>query len=89
MENLTHEFRERWTSSASARIRMQIKSKTVINCSSQKKKEYIFVMFTLSEGNFLNICVLPQMYSVLHKLLEYIYFYISKNITSNTFVACS
>ena len=28
------------------------------------------------------------MYSVLNKLLEYIYFYISKNITSNSFGSC-
>ena len=41
--------------SASAHIKSQIKSKTVMSWSPQKKKEGIFI---LSEGNFFNICVL-------------------------------
>ena len=44
------------------------------------KKSAYFVTFILSKGNFFNICVL-------NKLSEYMYFYISKNITSYNFVA--
>ena len=45
-------------------------------------------MFILAEVNFLQTLCPISMYSVLNKLSEYIYFYISKNITLYTFVAC-
>ena len=68
----------------------QIKSKTAMSWSSRKKKKRaFFVPFVLSEGNFFKICVLYQyLHSVLNTLSEYRYFYISKNITFYTFVAC-
>ena len=68
----------------------QIKSKTAMSWSSRKKKKRaFFVPFVLSEGNFFKICVLYQyIHSVLNTLSEYRYFYISKNITFYTFVAC-
>ena len=37
---------------------MQIKPKTLVSWSSQKKKECIFLTFILSEGNFFNFWVL-------------------------------
>ena len=65
---------------------MQIKSKAVMNLSLRKKKsaflyrlictKEIFLTFVF----YLNICVL------LHTLSKYIYFYISKNITSYNFL---
>ena len=67
----------------------QIKSKTAMSWSSRKKKRAFFVPFVLSEGNIFKICVLYQyIHSVLNTLSEYRYFYISKNITFYTFVAC-
>ena len=87
MENPTHRFRE-MNLVLQLRYESQIKNKNVISWSSQKKKRgHFFVLFTLSEGNFCNICFI-SMYSVLNTLLENKYFYISKNITSYTFVAC-
>ena len=51
--------------------------------SSRKKKKCIFCI--KFEESFFNICDLSQN-NVLNKLSEYIYFYISKNITSYTFL---
>ena len=39
---------------------MQIKPKTLVSWSSQKKKECIFLTFILSEGNFFNFWILSQ-----------------------------
>ena len=54
--------------------------------SSRKKNECIFCNVYFAQRKFVNICVLSQVqeYSVLNKLSEYIYFYISENITSYT-----
>ena len=53
--------------------------------SSRKKKEGIFLYrLFCPKGIFLYLCFI-SMYSVLNTLSEYIYFYISKNITSYTF----
>ena len=58
-------------------------SKTVMSWCSRKKKS-IFVTFTLSEGFILGLI---SMYSILNKVLKYIYFYLSKNSTLYTFGA--
>ena len=55
---------------------------------AREKKRAFFVLFILSKRKFFKICVFISMYSVLNILPEYTYFYISKNITSYTFVAC-
>ena len=52
----------------------------------RKKKSGFFVSFNLSKGSFFLTFVFISMYSKLNKLSEYIYFYISKNITSYTFL---
>ena len=58
----------------------------------ERKKRAFFVPFILSKGNFFNICVLSQcsMYvlsqCMFNTLSEYAYFYISKNITSYTYL---
>ena len=53
----------------------------------RERKKTFFVTFILSKGNFFNIWVLSQcIVSVLNKLSEYTYFYISKNITSYTLI---
>ena len=44
-----------------------------------------FIPFILSEGNFINICFI-SMNSGLNTLSKYRYFYLSKNITSHTFL---
>ena len=45
---------------ASAQIKSQIKSKTVMSWNSRRKKKTFFVPFILSEGNCFKICVLSQ-----------------------------
>ena len=49
----------------------------------EKRVATFFVRLILSEGNFFNICDLSQFNL---KLSEYLYFYISKNIISNSFL---
>ena len=49
------------------------------------KRRTFFVSLILSEGNCINICVI-SVYSVLSTLSEYTYFYLSKTITSYTFL---
>ena len=88
VENHTHSFRE--TNLVFQLIlESQIKSNTLINWSSRKKKKVFFVSFVLSEGNSLNIfvCIFSKciVYWILNTLSEYTYFYISKDITSYTF----
>ena len=53
-----------------------------------KEKRAFFMPRLLSKGNFFNILCFITMESVLNALSEYTYFYILKNITSFTFVAC-
>ena len=60
---------------------------TVTSWSSRKKKEGIFCTVYFLQMEFFKICFI-SMYSVLNTLSEYTYFYISKNITLYTFVAC-
>ena len=57
------------------------------NCRECSKKRSFLVTSILSEGSFFSICFI-SIYSVLNKHTEYRYIYISKNITSYTFVAC-
>ena len=52
------------------------------------QKEEIFCTVYFVRGNFFNIRVLPQCIVYFNTLTEYKYFYISKNISSYTFVAC-
>ena len=59
MKNPTHCFRE--INTASARIKIaKLKVKLQRAGARERKKECIFVTFTLSEGNFFNICALSQ-----------------------------
>ena len=70
MENLTHSVRE--TNLVLQLIKKsQIKSKTMMNLSTQKKKRAVFVSFILFEENVFNIYL---MYSVLNTISEYTYF---------------
>ena len=54
------------------------------NGARERKNRTFFVPFILFKGNFFKIGVLSQ--CILNKLSDYTYFYISKNITSYTFV---
>ena len=65
---------------------MQIKSKTLMSWSSRKKNERIFCTVSFAEGIFFDICVLSQCISVLKTISEITYVYITKNITSYTFL---
>ena len=47
---------------------------------SRERKRVHFLKLLFCPKYILNICVLSQMCSILNKLSEYIYFYISKNI---------
>ena len=85
MENPTHSFRE--TNLALQLIQeSQIKRKSVMSWSSQKKKERIFCIVYFVRRNFFLHLSFVSMYSVLNTLSEYTYLYISKNITSYTFL---
>ena len=53
--------------------------------SSGEKKEYIF--WKISEENFFIIFFI-SMHNALNEFSEYIYFYISKNITLHNLVDC-
>ena len=54
--------------------------------SSQKKKEFIFcAVYFVRRKFFKDLCFI-SMYSVLNTLSDDTYFYISKNITSYTFL---
>ena len=55
--------------------------------NSQKKKEGIFCTAYFVRKNFVEHLRFISMYSVLNTLSEYTYFYLSKDITSYTFVA--
>ena len=61
----------------------------MMSWSLQKKKEWIFEKFILSEEKFFNIFFI-SIYGVLNELSEYIFIllYTSKNITLYTFVGC-
>ena len=84
MENLTHSFIE--TNLVLQLIKeLQIKSKTVMSWTLQKKRGHLsHHLFCLKE-NFLHLCFI-SMYSVLKTLSEFKYFYKSKNIASYTFL---
>ena len=59
MENTTHTFRE-MNVVLQLVYKLQIKHKTVISWSLRKKKECIFVMFSLSERIFLTFVFYPD-----------------------------
>ena len=54
--------------------------------SSQKKKDGIFIPFIVSKEMLLIFVFYLNENSVSNKLSEYTYFYISKNVTSYTFL---
>ena len=87
MENLIRSFREMNLLLQLKQV-SQIKSKAVTSWSARKKKESIFcTIYFVRRELFWDLCFI-SMYSVFNTLSEYTYFYISKNITSYTFVAC-
>ena len=56
--------------------------------SFRKKKEGIFyTVYFVGREFFQDLCFI-SIHIVLNTLSEYVYFYISKDITSYTFVAC-
>ena len=66
---------------------MQNKSKTDELELAKEEKSVFFATFCLKE--FFNISVLSQfIFSVLNNLPEYVYFDISKNITSYNLLVC-
>ena len=85
MKNPADRFRDE--PCVSARKESLIKSNTMMSCSLQKKKEFIFSKIYFVQSKFFKNYLI-SMYRVLNKLSEYISFYISKNIASYTFVAC-
>ena len=53
------------------------------------KKRACFVPFILSEGNFFQHGCFILMYIILNVQSEYTYFYITKNVTSYSFLVVS
>ena len=86
IENTTHTSRE-WTLCFSSNKNLKLKSKPWWIGARERKKRCIFCNVYFVLKNFFNICVLSQ-YMFLNKLSKYRYFYISKIISSYTFVAC-
>ena len=86
MENRTHSFRK--TNLVLLLIQeSQIKSNTVMSWSLREKKEDVFrTVYLVRMHFFFNSCFISA-YSVLIRLSEYTYVYLSKNITSYTFAA--
>ena len=85
MDNSTHSFRE--TNLVLQLIQeLPIKSNTVISLGSPKKKEGIFCTTSFLQTNFFKHLCFISIHGVLNTLSEYTYFYISRNITSYTFV---
>ena len=83
MQNCTHRFRE--MNLVLQRIQeSQIKNKTVMIWSLQKKKKGIFCTIYFVQKNFFDIFCFISMYVVLNTLSEYTYFYISKSVTLYT-----
>ena len=65
--------------------RYEAKSSIVMSWSSRKKNEGIFCTTYFCRKKLFNICFM-SVYIVLKTLSEYIYFYVSKNIASYTFL---
>ena len=76
---------ERWTLCFGSDKNRKLKVKLWWVGARKRKMRAIFVPFILSEGIFLTFVFIP-MYNVLNTLSKYTYFYISKNITSCTFL---
>ena len=83
---ISHAILEGWTMCFSSYKNCELKVKLWWVGARERKMSAVFVTFILPEGNFFNICFI-SMYSVLNKLSEYIYFYISKDITLYTVTA--
>ena len=73
---MSHTVLKRWTFCLSYEKELRIKSKIAMSWNSLKKRLFL-PKEILYIGN-----------SGLNKFSEYVCFYRSKNITSNTFVAC-
>ena len=84
MENPTHSFRETRLSSYKNRT-LKLKLWWVGACKRRKRAFFCPVYFFQSNG-FLLTFVFPSMYSIRNTLSEYTYCYISKNVTSYTFL---
>ena len=86
MENPTHSFGE--TNLALQLIwESQIKVKLWLVWACKKRGHFLYCLFC-QKGFFFKIGASSQYIRVLNTISEYKYFYISKNITSYTFVAC-
>ena len=68
-------FSERWNLCFSSYNNHELKARLWWVGACEGKKSSFFTMFILSEGNFLKVCILIPMCSVLNKLSEYIYIY--------------
>ena len=80
-----HKTSERRALSFSSNKNLKLKVKLWWIGARERKKRAFFVPFILSKRHFFNICILSQC-SVLNTRSEYTCFYISKNITSYTFL---
>ena len=82
MKNPTHSFRE-MNLVLQLIQELQIKSKTMMIWSSQKKKGGIFcAVYCVQSEFFLRFVFYFNVYSVLNTFSKYTYFHISENITS-------
>ena len=82
---ISHTVLERRTLCFSSYKNHKLKVK-LMSWSSQKKKEGIFWTAYFLRSNFLKYFCFISMYCVLNTISEYTYFFISKSITSYTFL---
>ena len=84
MDNPAHSFRD-----INHALQLELKVKLWWAGSRERKKRAFFITFISFEGHFFNICVLSQciVYWINFQNI-YVYFYLPKNITPYTFVAC-
>ena len=82
----THIVLEGWTMIFSSYKNCKLQLKLWWVGARERKKSAFFVTFILSKGNFFSY--LPQCIVYWINFQKYLYFYISKNITLYTFVAC-
>ena len=85
MENSTHSFRG-MKPVLQLVDELRIKSKSD-ELSSRKKTAFFCNVYFVRRKFFSHFCFISK-YSVLYKLSKYIFFSISKDITSKTFLAC-
>ena len=86
---IPHTILERWTLCFNSYMNHELKVKPWWVEAHDRKVVLLVQRSFCLKDIFFNICVLSQcIVNVLNKLSEYIYFYISRNITLYTFVAC-